>query len=291
VTHGGAAAPGQFADGCERAARAGKEILDGGGTALEAAVEAVCLLEDDGRFNAGAGSVLRMDGTSIEMDAAVMDTRGRLGSVAAVYDVKNPVRLALEIAATPHVMLVGEGAVAFARKRGFPVHRHEPSERALRLYRELCSQLRDRDFAEMPSWEQFDLVANWNFAADADDALAACDTVGAVACDHDGHLAVATSTGGAAPMLRGRVGDTPLPGCGFYAGEHGAVAATGQGEDIIRRMLAFGVYQRMASGEDPQIACNWGVGQLPHASAVGVIAVGRGGPARASNRAMPTAFL
>lgn len=287
VTHGGAAAPSSFNDGCERAAHRGKEILDAGGTALEAAVAAVTIMEDDGRFNAGSGSVLRMDGVSIEMDAAVMDTRGRLGAVAAVYDVKNPVHLALAVTETPHVVMVADGAVSFARRRGFPVHTHQPSERARRIYRELCDQLKARDFSDMPAWEAFDLVANWNFARSPEDALAACDTVGAVALDQEGQVAVATSTGGAAPMLRGRVGDTPIVGCGFYAGEHGAVAATGLGEEIIRRMLSMRVYQRLAEGDDPQRACDWGVAQVPGHVDIGVIAVNARGTGHATNRHMP----
>ncbi len=288
ATHGGAAAPAAYADGCELAARRGKELLDAGATALEAAVAAVTLLEDDGRFNAGSGSVLRMDGVSIEMDAALMDTRGHLAAVAAVFDVKNPIHLALAVTGTPHVMLVGEGAVAFGRKRGFAPHKHRPSERAQRIYREICWQLKNRDFSELAAWERFDLVANWNFARPPEEALAACDTVGAVACDRDGHLAVATSTGGAAPMLRGRVGDTPIVGSGFYAGEHGAVAATGLGEEIIRRMLAIQVYQRMAGGSTAQDACDWGVAQFPADVDIGVIAVSRAGIGRSSNRDMPT---
>ncbi|MBM3270883.1 MAG: isoaspartyl peptidase/L-asparaginase [Candidatus Sericytochromatia bacterium] len=291
ATHGGAAAPAAFSDGCLAAARRGREMLDAGAPALDAAVAAVRLLEDDGRFNAGSGSVLRMDGVSIEMDAALMDTRGRLASVAAVYDVKNPILLALEVSRTPHVMLVGEGAVAFARKRGFPEHRHMPSERAVRIYREICAQLRDRDFSDMPAWEAFDLVANWNFARGPDDALAACDTVGAVCCDLEGHLAVASSTGGAAPMLRGRVGDTPIVGSGFFAGEHGAVAATGLGEEIIRQTLALRVYERLAAGLSAQEACEWGVARFPPAVDVGVIAATRAGTGIASNRDMPRAAL
>lgn len=287
VTHGGAAAPASFRDGCEAAALRGKAILDAGGGAIDAVVAAVTLLEDDGRFNAGSGSVLRMDGVSIEMDAAVMDAQGRLGAVAAVRDVKNPVHLALAVATTPHVLLVGEGAVAFARKRGFPVHEHRPSERAMRIYREICGQLKNRDFAEMEEWEAFDLVANWNFSRSPEEALAVCDTVGAVACDRDGNLAVASSTGGAAPMLRGRVGDTPIPGAGFYAGEHGAVACTGLGEEIIRRTLALRVYERLAVGDVPQQACEWGVARFPGHVGAGVIAASRAGTGHASNREMP----
>ena len=221
------------------------------------------------------------------MDAEYIKKRGHLAAVAAVYDVKNPVHLALAITETPHVIMVADGAVAYARKRGFAEHKHQPSERARRIFKDICEELKNRDFSDMPAWETFDLVANWNFARRPEDALAACDTVGAVALDREGHVAVATSTGGAAPMLRGRVGDTPLIGCGFYAGEYGAVAATGLGEEIIRRMLSLRIYERLAAGDDPQGACEWGVSQVPGHVDFGVIAVNARGSGHATNRDMP----
>ena len=106
----------------------------------------------------------------------------------------------------------------------------------------------------------------------------------------DGTFAVAGSTGGSAPMLLGRVGDTPLIGCGFYAGEHGAVACTGVGEEIARRMLAREVYESMRAGMTPQAACEAGVDLFPAEVSVGVIAVGRDGAGAASNRDMARAF-
>lgn len=299
VTHGGAAAPSSFTDGCELAAKAAKAILDAGGSALDAAIRAVVLMEDDGRFNAGSGSVLRMDGVSMEMDASVMDSAGRLGAVAAVRDVKNPVLLALAVTQTPHLMLVGDGASAFARTKGFTVHRHLPSDRAKGIFESIRKELEVRDFSEMPAWKNFDLIANWNFDRDPIEALGAlatvgpftretpCDTVGAVVCDGQGRMAVAASTGGAAPMLRGRVGDTPIVGCGFYAGPGGAVTATGSGEEIIRRVLSLTVYQRIAGGEHPQQACEWGVAQFPGHVDIGLIAVNGLGAGSANNRDMP----
>lgn len=248
VVHGGAASPQTFVDGCERSGQIGLALLEAGKSALEAAVAAVVCLENDGRFNAGSGSELRMDGVSVEMDAAVMDSRGRIGAVAAVYDVKNPVELALAVTETPHVFLVGDGAVALARRLGMPVLVHA----------------RSRPIGANP-----------------------CDTVGVVVRDRLGQFAVASSTGGAPPMLLGRVGDTPLVGCGFYAGEYGAVAATGLGEEIIRHGLAGEVYRRLEAGETAQEACEWGVRKFESHVDVGLIALGRDGLGSASNRDMP----
>ena len=283
VVHGGAGAPPALSDGCEKAAQAGWEGLSAGRSALEADIAAVTSLENDGRFNAGCGSILRLDGESVEMDASVMDSKGLLGAVAGISGVKNPVLVAREVADTPHVLLFGEGAVAFARRCGFGEYR-EVSPRARERHRAVIRALRERRFAGLPpKWPEFDLERYWNLDSPFDDVFRAADTVGAVAMSEDGVLAVASSTGGSSPMLRGRIGDTPLIGCGFYAGEDGAVAATGFGEEIIRRMLAREVYQAMAAGAEPQAACAESLRSFPDDVSVGVIAISRGGYGVASN--------
>jgi L-asparaginase/beta-aspartyl-peptidase (threonine type) len=104
VTHGGAGSPVEFSDGCETACRAAFALLKEGTPALDAAVEAAIILEDDGRFNAGSGSFLRLDGKTIEMDAAVMDSRNTVGAVISIRDVKNPVLIAREGGMTPFVL-------------------------------------------------------------------------------------------------------------------------------------------------------------------------------------------
>ncbi len=270
-----------MADGCRRAAEEGLRALSAG--PLEAAIAAVVSMEDDGRFNAGSGSVLRLDGRTVEMDAAVMDSEGVLGAVAAVRAVKNPVLVARCVADTRHVLLSGEGATAFARTRGFDEYlavsdraraRHDASVRAL------------REGSPPPGWESFDVAGSWNFGTDYGEAMAAHDTVGAVAVTEDGRCAVAGSTGGSTPMLLGRVGDTPLLGAGFYAGPHGAVAATGIGEEIIRAMLAFEVYQRMGGGMKPQAACEAGLAGFPEGVSCGLIAINSTGYGVASNTPM-----
>ncbi len=287
VVHGGVGSPSEWKDGCDRAAEAGFRILQSGGNALDAVQAAAVLLEDDGRFNAGAGATLRLDGRTIEMDASLMDSEGHLGVVAAVRDLKNPIRAAREVMNTPHVILSGEGAVALARCRGVAEPHPGPCARARESYRRIRETLGNGAFEELHgAWKTFDMKANWNFPAPYEEIFGEGDTIGAVAMDSDGRTAVANSTGGASPMLAGRIGDSPIVGCGFYAGRSAAVASTGLGEEIIRRMLARWVHDEIAQGESVVPACERGVARFPKTVPVGVIAVGRRGWSAAHNRDM-----
>ncbi|MDA8387351.1 MAG: isoaspartyl peptidase/L-asparaginase [Nitrospiraceae bacterium] len=239
VAHGGVGSPGELSDGCRAACEAAFRMLEAGKDSLDAAVEAARLLEDDGRFNAGRGSVLRIDGKTIEMDAAVMDSASRIGVVINIRDVKNPVLIARAVIGTPHVALAGRGAEAFARGLGFgPFH----------------------DFSGKSATEKSETGA---------------DTIGVVALDKAGSFAVATSTGGAAPMMVGRVGDTPMMGCGFYAGPRGAVAVTGLGEESIRKMPAKTVYDMIADDRDAKDACEKGLDLFASGVKMGIIAISR----------------
>jgi isoaspartyl peptidase/L-asparaginase-like protein (Ntn-hydrolase superfamily) len=201
------------------ALEAGRARLACGGSALDAVVEAVAILEDHPLFNAGRGSALTTQGR-VELDASVMDgaTR-RAGAVACVRTVRNPVRLArLVLERTPHVLLVGAGAEAFARAAG--VARVEPAWFVVDAQRERLRRVRRR----------------------AREKSAGHGTVGAVARDAAGHLAAATSTGGVVNQLPGRVGDSPLPGAGTWADDAScAVSATGPGEALIRAAIAHEV--------------------------------------------------
>ena len=192
-------------EGCKAAALAGWAILQQGGAALDAVEAAVVGLEDNPLFNAGTGSTLNSLG-KIEMDAAIMEGHSlRAGAVAAVSGVKNPIKLARRILEDGrHIMLAGEGALLFARQIGFP----ECAPESLIVE------------SEKKRWQSKH------------------GTVGAVAFDSAGRLAVATSTGGIFNKLPGRVGDSPLIGCGTYANGYGAASCTGQGEAIIRLVLA-----------------------------------------------------
>jgi isoaspartyl peptidase/L-asparaginase-like protein (Ntn-hydrolase superfamily) len=180
----------------------GYELLAGGGAALDAAEAAVRSLEDCPLFNAGRGSVLNAEG-HVEMDAAVMDGASRqAGACAGVVRVRHPISLARAILEkTPHVLLVGEGAVRYAEDAGL-------------------------DF-EDPDWFVVDRERDSEHG-----------TVGAVALDADGNLAAATSTGGVRGQLHGRVGDTPVIGAGTWADEFVAVSCTGAGEQFIRAAVA-----------------------------------------------------
>ncbi|HEX9787972.1 MAG TPA: isoaspartyl peptidase/L-asparaginase family protein [Candidatus Binatia bacterium] len=226
IAHGGAgpikddSLPARL-DGCKAAALGGWKILEQGGSALDAAEAAVVLLEDNPLFNAGTGSTLNILG-KVEMDAAIMEGAAlRAGAVAAVSGIKNPVKLARRILEDGrHVMLAGEGAAVFAREIGFP----ECAPESLVVE------------SERKRWESKH------------------GTVGCVAFDADGKLAVATSTGGIFNKLPGRVGDSPLIGCGTYADESGAVSCTGHGEAITRVVLAKSAVDFLKYGSDPQAA-------------------------------------
>ncbi len=286
VVHGGVCTPKEHADGCEEACRIGLAMLASGASALDAAVEAVSMMEDDGRFNAGSGSVLRIDGRTRQMDAAVMDSTGRIGAVIAIEDIRNPVLAARAVLETPHVALAGKGATTFAVQRGFaPIG--EAPERVLKRFERLRDAVNAGKIgAEYLSWGGRDLRSLWNVDGIAYDEVFSTDTVGAVALDREGVFAVATSTGGAFPMMLGRVGDTPMIGCGFYAGKIAAAACTGIGEEIIRTMLARDVCDRIVSGADPREACNDAMRSVSPDIPIGIICLSARGIGIAANREM-----
>ena len=225
IVHGGAwDIPDEAVDackaGCERALVAGWSILQNGGSALDAVQAAVIILEDDPIFDAGFGSHLTLDGY-VECDAIVMDGATlRAGAVAALRHIRNPIRLARQVLEnSPHMMLVGEGAERFAIDQGMTLC--EPEELVAENERDAWLKCRTSKHAAAHhrGHEQ--------------------GTVGAVALDRDGRLFAATSTGGTCCKLPGRVGDSPLIGCGCYADlEAGGVSCTGYGEAIMKVVLA-----------------------------------------------------
>jgi L-asparaginase/beta-aspartyl-peptidase (threonine type) len=287
VVHGGAGAGRELDDGCMSAASAAKDELSKGRGAFEAAIAAVVVMEDDGRFNAGCGAALGLDGSTVETDASVMDTRGRLGAVSCLRGAKNPVLVARDVTHTPHCLLSGEGAERFARAMGHEYFR-EINEKVRREHRAMLDKLASEQPA-MPGVDNARFARYWNYPCGRTFKTSTCDTVGAVVRDADGHFAVAGSTGGSAPSLLGRVGDTPMVGCGFYAGPAGAVAATGVGEYIIRTMLASTVYQWIASGMPLDAALRRGVELIPAEVDIGLIAVSGAEAGAFSNAAMPHA--
>jgi len=255
LTHGGAGAPSRWSDGCHRAAEAGMAALEHGASAIEAVVKATVILEDDPRFNAGTGCVLRDDGKTIEADAGLMDSNARIGAVSALNGVKNPILVAEKILETRHILLSGHGAAVFAETHGLK-NGNPPTGRAIAA------------FEGEP-----------------------CDTVGAVARDKNGLFASASSTGGIRSAMVGRVGDSPLPGCGFWAGPLGAVTATGLGEQIAKKLLCRTVYGYLESGVPAEEACKQGVALYPREVSIGVLVITPGAYGWASNRDMAHAIL
>ncbi len=283
VVHGGVGAPLSWSGGCRRATRAGMKILKKGGSALDAVMAATVLFEDDGRFNAGSGSIPRMDGKTVEMDAALMCSDGRIGGVAVVTFPQNPILLARAVMDTPHILLAGQGADRFARKLCLTRHGGVHPKARLRFEKKM-----KRLGNKLPNrWQGQDIEALWNFPAKF---RWGCDTVGACAVDSEGNFAVANSTGGSSPMMLGRIGDSPIPGAGFWAGPAGAVAATGIGEEITRLLLCREVYGWLAGGMKPEKACQKGVALYDKEIPIGLIALTDKAWGAADNRTMPTAF-
>jgi L-asparaginase/beta-aspartyl-peptidase (threonine type) len=260
-------------------------MLEAGGSSLDTVVEAVRILEEDGRFNAGTGSALRLDGKTIEMDAALMNSEGKLGMVIAIKRIRNPILAARAVLTTPHVALAGDGATDFARQEGVRSFR-KPSKNAMERYRKVKQIIKEKRLGEEVSqWKDYDIESLWNFR-DKSYKDIFCDTVGAVAIDRRGVLSVATSTGGFSPMMRGRVGDSPMIGCGFYAGPACAIASTGIGEEIIKKMLAKTVYDMVSQGEDIRRACERGTSMFPSEMNVGIIGISQEGVVALSNTEM-----
>jgi beta-aspartyl-peptidase (threonine type) len=214
-------------DGLEAALAAGSAILDKRESAIDAVEAAVRVLEEDECFNAGRGSVLTAEGC-IELDAAIMDGRNRAaGAVAGLRTTRAPISLARELMERgPHVFLSGRGADEFARDHGF--------EQVGNSWFEIPE--RRRQLEELMASHGFDDEVKYG-------------TVGAVAVDVDGHVAVATSTGGLTAKRWGRVGDSPLIGAGTYADDRSAaVSATGSGEFFIRAVAAHQLAERVRCG-------------------------------------------
>ncbi|MCA9266210.1 MAG: isoaspartyl peptidase/L-asparaginase [Planctomycetales bacterium] len=251
VVHGGAgSSPAKFSRNenesryasLQQVLRKGKEILEAGGSSLDAVEMAIRMLEDDPQFNAGKGAVFNAAG-SHELDASIMDGRtGQGGAVAGVKTVRNPISLArLVMTNTRHVLLASDGADAFAREMNIPAtpqnYFHTESARreweAARQRRQ--SEGNQSDFGVPPFRWRAEESASVHYG-----------TVGCVALDSQGNLAAGTSTGGLTNKLYGRIGDSPILGAGTFADNATcAVSATGIGELFIRGALAHDVSAQM----------------------------------------------
>lgn len=260
-------------EGVKKAAKLGFDILLHGGSALEAVVEAVASMEDDGSFNAGYGSSLTIE-KSIEMEASVMDGKTlKAGAVGLLKDIKNPVKLArIVMEETDHVFVVGKGAEKLAKMFNFE-RRNPITELRLKYYEQQKQTLFEGKFG-LPK------LANM---IKTHPELFDLETVGAVALDKDGNVAAATSTGGFPLKLPGRIGDSPLIGCGTYADNRsGACSATGVGEIAIRLVLAKTVCTHMEQGKTAQEAVENAIKLVNERTtgtynSMGLIAVSTGG--------------
>ena len=217
----------RYLDSIHRILEHGRDILELGGSALQAAETCASLLEDDPVFNAGCGSVLNEYG-KVEMDAAIMDGRDlSAGAVAAIQNIANPIQLArMVLSESEHVMLISEGAMRFADHCGMP--------RVPDNYFFTPDRIEQLEKARLQHKMMLD-----HDDSDADSEDQKYGTIGAIARDRNGNLAAATSTGGITNKRMGRVGDSPIIGAGVYAdNETCAVSATGYGEEFMRSVIS-----------------------------------------------------
>jgi beta-aspartyl-peptidase (threonine type) len=262
---------------------AGGKVLEAGGAALDAVEAAAKSLEDNDQFNAGRGAVFTAEGHN-ELDAAIMDGRNRAaGAVAGLKRIKNPIRAARAVMEkSPHVMLIGEAAEAFARTQGI-----EGAEPAYFFnegrWRELEETLSDIGLP-IPARPAGALAASRAIEFGPNDHR--YGTIGVVAYDTHGDVAVATSTGGLTAKRWGRVGDSPLIGAGTYAQNNvGGVSATGIGEYFIRVGAAREICLRMQHGESAKAAAEAVMADVGALGGEGGVIVldGKGGHAFAMN--------
>ena len=258
----------QYRAALEAALRAGYAVLDSGGTSVEAVIAAITPMEDSPLFNSGRGAVFTSERT-VELDASLMDGRThQAGAVTGVKRVKSPITLARRVMeASPHVMMMGEGAEAFAEEQGlemvpneyfYTVRRRQQIDAVLKdeaAEREASSEQAPSDGAPssgpMPSKEQ-----KSGGPRAAMPLQKKFGTVGAVALDREGDLAAGTSTGGMTNKRFGRIGDSPIIGAGTYAdNETVAVSSTGHGEYFIRYVVAHDIAAMMRyAGADVETA-------------------------------------
>lgn len=226
----------------EEALRTGHAVLERGGTSLDAVVATIQVLEDSPLFNAGRGAVFTNEGTH-ELDASIMEgAQRRAGAVAGVKHVKSPIALArLVMEASPHVMLVGDGAEAFAREHSLEMVSNDYFDTETR--RRQLEYIQQEEAQQKAGPDQGDAGRDAGYSDPFDRKYG---TVGAVALDRQGNLAAGTSTGGMTNKRWGRVGDSPIIGAGTYAdNETCAVSATGHGEYFIRGAIAHDIAAMM----------------------------------------------
>jgi beta-aspartyl-peptidase (threonine type) len=260
VVHGGAGnipdeLHASFEAGCREAAEVGWGVLASGGSALDAVESAVRILEDDPVFDAGIGAHLNRDG-EVELDAGIMDGQTLMaGAVASVRRIANPISLARRVLSeSEHVFLVGAGAERFAEQMGMPFCNADD----LIVARERLTWEQQRSRLAAAKQATRESSASWTGEAPTPSGSG---TVGAVAADASGRLAVGNSTGGTFFKYPGRVGDTPIIGCGLYADDAlGAAVCTGIGEHIMKTVLAKTTVDQVALLGDAVVAARTAIG-------------------------------
>ena len=266
VVHGGAGAGPERLSNLQPAIEAARLVFESGGDAIEAAVEACVVLEDDPVFNAGTGSVMRNDG-SVLTDASLQVSDGRMGFVAVMENTPNPIRICVDLLEEEINGLAGTGARIWADERG---------------------HLKAPVVGRPPKGNKGDVGKLGGSMPELQ-----TDTVGAIARDSLGLIAAATSTGGTSHRPAGRVGDVPLPGCGFWVQDGLGVAATGVGEAITTALLSYRVHQKIQNlGEgNLESGMRWGIRELIEPeTAVGIISLASEGEGfGAANTDMPWA--
>ncbi len=251
--------------GLVKAVKFGYEIMQQGGSALDAAVEATVILENTTIFNAGLGSAPNIYG-QVEMDASVMTSDLKCGAVAAIRDVKNPILIARAVLEkTDHIIIGGEGALGFARRLGFPKFNPLTREKKRLLKCVLAKVKTKKKNRYFPNLSELLRLYEQ-------------DTIGVIAIDHKGTIAVTNSTGGIVAKLPGRIGDTPVIGAGLYANKYGGVATTGHGEAIIRLCLAkhcVDLLPRFPAQQAIDIALEFAQKNRAHCGAIAIDRKGR----------------
>ena len=246
VCHGGAGHSAKDQPGVDLAADAGWAVLSAGGSAIDAVLAAVEIMEDDPVLNAGTGGRKRADG-SVQLDAAIATSDGRLGAIMAIEDTPNPIHVAAGLLDDQVHILAGCGARDWADSKGYP-----------------------------------------KGVVEGSDSQSGNDTVGCVAIDAHGLMAVGSSTGGCTGRPRGRIGDTPLWGPGLWVDNDIAIAATGIGEDITIKMLCHKVAVQQGSLKEK---LEYGLSLFDPSIEVGMIAITADGEALAlTNTRMPWAI-
>lgn len=239
--------------------KAAWQVLRSGGRALDAVEHGVMVTESENSCCVGLNAYPDRDG-HVTLDASIMDEFGNAGSVCFIERIKHPISVARRVMEkTPHVMLAGSGAQQFAVSEGFPLEEEKLSPDAEKAYEEWLkkSQYKPKVNIENTKTEgafapsKFD-NGSWNH-----------DTIGMIAIDAKGNLSGSCTTSGLAFKMRGRVGDSPIPGAGLYVdNEVGAAVATGVGEEVIKICGTHLIVELMRNGASPQDACKKAVERI-----------------------------